>query len=103
MIKNYRGTFGVKILIYVHNLLFLLIIFLLSGYAYSSNEEEDKQIITSHNVSFPELSITEDKDSSLVATYQTADSMKAVQVPTIKDYGLGLQYINAATTDVSNC
>ena len=103
MIKNYRGTFGVKILIYVPNLLLLLSILLLSGCAYSSNEADDKQVATSYNAPFPELSVTENKDDSLVVKYQTTDSMKTVQVPTIKDYNQGLQYINAATTDVSNC
>ena len=92
-----------RILIYVPNLLFLLSILLISGYAYSSNEEEDKQVATSYNAPFPELSVTENKDDSLVVKYQTTDGIKTVQVPTIKDYGLGLQYINAATTDVSNC
>ena len=103
MIKNYRGTFGVKILIYVPNLLLRLSILLLSGCAYSSNEADDKQVATFYNAPFPELSVTENKDDSLVVKYQTTDGIKTVQVPTIKDYGLGLQYINAATTDVSNC
>lgn len=73
---------------------FLLSLLLLSGCAYSSNEADDKQVATSYNGSFPELSVTENKDDSLVVKYQTADGMKTVQVPTIKDYGQGLQYFD---------
>lgn len=103
MIKNYKGISGVKILICVPNSFLCLSLLFLSGCAYSSNEADDKQVATFYNAPFPELSVTENKDDSLVVKYQTAVGMKAVQVPTIKDYGLGLQYINAATTDVSNC
>lgn len=92
-----------RILIYVRNLLLFLSLLLFSGCAYSSNEADDKQVATSYNAPFPELSVTENKDDSLVVKYQTAVGMKAVKVPTIKDYGQGLQYTNAATTDVSNC
>lgn len=94
MIKNYRGISGVKILIYVPNLFLFLSLLLLSSCAYASNEKESKQIATSYNASLPELSITEDKEGSLVATYQTADGIKTVHVSTIKDYSQGLQYFD---------
>ena len=73
---------------------FFLSLLLLSGCAYSSNETDDKKVAVSYNISFPELAVTENNDGSSVVKYQTADAMKTVQLPTIKDYGQNLQYFD---------